>query len=80
MSQRFILLAYLIYTIALPSALTTVGTLQLIQSSDLEACIRETGIEQGAKRGMATCPEAFWPNALITFFFPFKPAHSNYGS
>lgn len=28
-----------------------------------------TGIEQGAKRSMATCPEAFWPNVLITFFF-----------
>lgn len=58
------------YTTALSSTLTTVGTLQLIQSSDLGACIREPGIEQGAKRSMDTCPEAFWPNVLITFSPP----------
>lgn len=48
-----------LYTTALSSTLTTVGILQLIQNSDLGACIRKFGIEQGAKRSMDTGPEAF---------------------
>ena len=47
-------------------------TLPLIQVQIQWECIREAVIEQGARRSMATCLEAFCPNVLISFFFSFN--------